>query len=311
MDKRKTLIKLLTGITFIVSLTSIAHTVYASEVSQETIDYVNKLPKSSQENFKNLRDKASQAIENAQGLVKDYVPYISEVSDIYYNRMASQLSVNGLDASNKAYIKGSKLLAAIDNYCSDVNTLDGILNQNNQEIYLEKFNEVNNYLMSNLNENRDIVKNFEQVLTSFKSADDSIDILIYELNEIAEYGDDTITLRKNSYVYIPNDKYAAFFPSKKLLKKGSTVHMFYSTVSNGRGFIEIAKNKYIPSVNVKGKSRKLKQNTYIMGMDGSKFKKVKKNKWLTTYGIPFVGLKDKIYYTVKGGHYVKKSAFIN
>lgn len=311
MDKRKTLIKLLTGIAFIVSLTSIAHTAYASEVSQETIDYVNKLPKSSQENFKNLRDKESHAIENAQGLVKDYVPYINEVSDIYYNRMASQLSINGLEASNKAYIKGSKLLAAIDNYCSDVNTLASILNQNNREIYFEKFNEVNNYLMSDLNENRDIVKNFEQVLTSFKHADDSIDILIAELNGIAEYGDDTITLRRNSYIYIPNDKYAAFFPSKKVLKKGSTVHMFYSTVSNGRGFIEIAKNKYIPSVNVKGKLRKLKQSTYIMGMDGAKFKKVRKNKWLTTYGIPFIGLKKKLYYTVKGGHYVKKSAFIN
>lgn len=311
MDKRKTLIKLLICISFIISLANIKNTVYASRVSQETIDYVNKLPEASQENFKSLRDKTSQTVKDAQGLVKDYVPYINEVGDIYYNRMANQLSTNGLGASNKAYVKGCKLLAKIDNYCSEVNKLDSMLNQNNREIYLNKFNEINNYLISDLDENRDIVDGLQHVLYSFKIADDSIYHLIAQLNDIAEYGDNTIIVRKNSYVYVPNDKYAAFFPSKKMLKKGSTVHMFYSTVSNGRGFIEIAKNKYIASVNVKGKSRKLKRNTYIMGMDGAKFKKVKKNKWLTTYGIPFIGLKDKSYYTVKGGHYVKKSAFIN
>ena len=107
-----------------------------------------------------------------------------------------------------------------------------------------------------------------------------------------------------------DEKLSAYVRTKGRVEKGTKVSLISSIISNGRSFDEISDGKFILATNLKGKSRKLKKDAYVIFPDGGKLKKLKKHTRVMTYGLPVTGYLDKKYYTVKGGKFVKKSAFI-
>lgn len=121
----------------------------------------------------------------------------------------------------------------------------------------------------------------------------------------------TSIVEKKSTIYVPNEKIAAYVRTKGKVAKGTKVNLLSSIISNGRCFDEISDGKFILATNLKGKRRKLKKDTYAIFPDGGKLKKLKKNTILMTYGLQVTGYLDKKYYTIKGGRFVKKLAFIN
>lgn len=107
-----------------------------------------------------------------------------------------------------------------------------------------------------------------------------------------------------------DEKLSAYVRTKGRVEKGTKVSLLSSIISNGRSFDEISDGKFILATNLKGKSRKLKKDAYVIFPDGGKLKKLKKHTRVMTYGLPVTGYLDKKYYTVKGVKFVKKSAFI-
>jgi hypothetical protein len=127
----------------------------------------------------------------------------------------------------------------------------------------------------------------------------------------AKVNNNTSVVAKKSTIYVPNEKIAAYIRTKGKVAKGTKVNLLSSIISNGRCFDEISDGKFILATNLKGKSRKLKKDAYVIFPDGGKLKKLKKNTKVMTYGLQVTGYLDKKYYTVKGGKFVKKLAFIN
>ncbi|RMC41740.1 hypothetical protein F5ESL0233_05340 [Lactobacillus sp. ESL0233] len=127
----------------------------------------------------------------------------------------------------------------------------------------------------------------------------------------AKVNNNTSVVAKKSTIYVPNERLAAYMPTKGKVAKGTKVNLLSSVISNGRCFDEISDGKFIVATNLKGKSRKLKKDAYVIFPDGGKLKKLKKNTKVMTYGLQITGYLNKKYYIVKGGKFVKKLAFIN
>lgn len=126
----------------------------------------------------------------------------------------------------------------------------------------------------------------------------------------ASENSNTAVVAKKSTIYVPDEKLSAYVRTKGRVEKGTKVSLLSSIISNGRSFDEISDGKFILATNLKGKSRKLKKDAYVIFVDGGKLRRLKKHTRVMTYGLPVTGYLDKKYYTVKGGKFVKKSAFI-
>ena len=113
-------------------------------------------------------------------------------------------------------------------------------------------------------------------------------------------------LLHNAYLYDKNGKRA----NGIILKAGSIVDTYGSTLIAGRKFFKLENDLYIASGNFNSNFKTLKHNAYIYNKHGKRIgkAKIKKGKSLATYGSP-VKIHGKKYYLVGKGKYVKFNNF--
>ncbi len=110
------------------------------------------------------------------------------------------------------------------------------------------------------------------------------------------------TLQHNAYLYDKEGKRA----NAVILKTGSQVNTYGTTMINGRKFFNLNQGFYLAAGNVLSKARKLIHNAYVYNKYGQRANKqvLKRGNSIKTYGIPVI-MRGKLYYAIGNNHFVK------